>query len=40
MKPGQLAFWVNSREQADAIIAALKGIAASYPDGQGEIDNR
>jgi Protein of unknown function (DUF1036) len=35
-----LSFWVNSRDQANAIVAALKAIAAFYPDGQGEISNR
>ncbi len=35
-----LSFWVNTREQANAIIEALKEIAVFYPDGQGEIDNK
>lgn len=34
-----LSFWVNSREQANTIIEALKEIAPFYPDGQGEIHN-
>jgi hypothetical protein len=35
-----LQFWINTREQVDAIIDALKGIAVFYPDGQGEIHNK
>jgi hypothetical protein len=31
------AFYVNTREQANTIIEALKAIAVFYPDGQGEI---
>lgn len=31
-----LQFWMNTREQTNSIIEALKGIAVFYPDGQGE----
>jgi hypothetical protein len=33
---GWLSFWMNTREQANIVIEALKGIAVFYPDGQGE----
>jgi hypothetical protein len=32
-----IQFWMNSREQANTIIEALKGITVFYPDGQGEV---
>jgi hypothetical protein len=35
-----LQFWMNTREQTNSIIEALKGIAVFYPDGQGEIRKR
>jgi uncharacterized membrane protein len=35
-----LSFWMNTREQANTIIEALKGIAVLYPDGQGEMHNK
>ncbi|HEX3842899.1 MAG TPA: hypothetical protein VHV80_00945 [Steroidobacteraceae bacterium] len=35
-----LSFWVNTREQANTIIEALKGIAVFYPDGQGEMHSK
>lgn len=33
-------FYTNTREQANAVIEALKGIAVFYPDGQGEIHTK
>jgi hypothetical protein len=35
-----LSFWMNTREQTNTIIDALKGIAQFYPDGQGEMKNK
>jgi hypothetical protein len=35
-----LNFWMNTRDQTNSIIEALKGMAAFYPDGQGEVNTK
>jgi hypothetical protein len=35
-----LQFWMNTRDQSNSIIEALKGMVAFYPDGQGEVNTK
>jgi hypothetical protein len=35
-----LQFWMNTRDQSNSIIEALKGMVAFYPDGQGEVSTK